>query len=708
MTQVDELLATSVRRFALAVAALVALALPSVYALISYRDFTDALDFKARIKASALVDSIAANPATWMYAENRLTGIIARQPIPLRDEQVEVFDSSGELLARAGNAPAAPVLGRTYPLYDADREVGRIVVSGSLHPLARPALASLILGLLLALLVFAVLKTLPLRALGRATSALTASERRFREIFENVPNIAVQGYDANRHAIYWNAASERIYGYDAGEALGARMEDLIVAEPLRARAVAAVSGMLQDGPPVFAGELTQMRKDGSPITVFSSRVVLSDGAARRDLYCLDIELTELKRTEAELREYQTRLEQKVEERTLALSIAKEAAETANRAKGTFLANMSHELRTPMNAIMGMTSLALRRAEDPKLREHLKRIDQASRHLLALIEDILDLARIDAERFTLSPVDFTLEQVWNDLRNLVDDRIAEKRLHLATDMPEEIARMPLRGDPLRLRQILLNLVGNAIKFTESGGLGVRMRVTDESAPEIGLRIDVRDTGIGIAIADQERIFAAFEQADGSMTRRFGGSGLGLAISRKLARMMGGDISLASEPGRGSTFSLSLRLARASGTHNPAALPTESRPSAAEDLAAHAGARILVAEDDPAGSEAVVELLGAVGLRVDTVADGAAALEHARHARYDLILMDVHMPVLSGIDATRAIRALPGRETTPILALTADAFDENRKRCLAAGMDDYLAKPVAPEDLYAAVLRWLRRR
>ena len=356
----------------------------------------------------------------------------------------------------------------------------------------------------------------------------------------------------------------------------------------------------------------------------------------------------------------------------------------------------------MNAIMGMTGLALRRAEDPKLREHLKRIDQASRHLLALIEDILDLARIDAERFTLSPVDFTLEQVWNDLRNLVDDRIAEKRLHLATDMPEEIARMPLRGDPLRLRQILLNLVGNAIKFTESGGLGMRTWITDESAPEIGLRIDVHDTGIGIAIADQERIFAAFEQADGSMTRRFGGSGLGLAISRKLARMMGGDISLASEPGRGSTFSLSLRLARASGTRNPAALPTEARLSAAEDLAAHAGARILVAEDDPAGSEA------AVGLRVDSVADGAAALEHARHARYDLILMDVHMPVLSGIDATRAIRALPGRETTPILALTADAFDENRKRCLAAGMDDYLAKPVAPEDLYAAVLRWLRRR
>lgn len=407
---------------------------------------------------------------------------------------------------------------------------------------------------------------------------------------------------------------------------------------------------------------------------------------------------------AELRSYQDDLEEQVEERTNALSLAKEAAEASNKAKSTFLANMSHELRTPMNAIMGMTGLALREAESPKLIDQLVKIDNASQHLLAVINDILDISKIEANRLNLEQANFQLRAVLENLRSIIGHRVAEKRLQLHLEYDSALAEIPLRGDSLRLGQILLNLTGNAIKFTDHGTITVRSEILEETPNDVLLRFEVRDSGIGIALEDQQRLFSAFEQADGSMTRKYGGTGLGLTISKRLARLMGGDIGVDSSPGAGSLFWFTARLGKASEV---APLARSSDPLTAEARlhAQFAGTRILLAEDEPINQEVSCALLEGAGLIVDLAGDGLQALELARSETYALILMDMQMPKLNGVDATKAIRVLPGYKETPILAMTANAFDEDRQICIAAGMNDHIGKPVDPNRLFETLLKWL---
>ena len=409
---------------------------------------------------------------------------------------------------------------------------------------------------------------------------------------------------------------------------------------------------------------------------------------------------------SELKRHRDHLEEIVAERTAALSIAKEAAEAANRAKSTFLANMSHELRTPMNAIMGMTSLALRRAEDPKLHDQLSAIDKASHHLLGVINDILDISKIEAERLTFEQSDFRLGAVLENLSSLIGQKARDKGLKLRIDLPPPLARLALRGDALRLGQILLNLTANAVKFTEAGSITLRVLLAEESPTSTLLRFEIQDTGIGISAEDQKRLFTAFEQADGSMTRKYGGTGLGLAISKRLAKLMSGDVGVDSQLGVGSTFWLTVRLGKSAAVVPPT--PTAANGSAEAQLLAHfAGTRILLAEDEPVNQEVSRLLLEDAGLAIAVAEDGVQAVDMAKRTRYALILMDMQMPNLNGVDATRAIRALPGYAETPILAMTANAFAEDRQICIEAGMNDHIGKPVDPDQLFETLLKWLSR-
>ncbi|MDP2196610.1 MAG: ATP-binding protein [Rhodocyclaceae bacterium] len=539
----------------------------------------------------------------------------------------------------------------------------------------------------------------------RVSRVLQASEQRFRTLFENTPGIAVQGYDSQRRVMFWNQASEALYGYSAAEALGKQLEDLIIPDEMRQNVSDAVSAWIAGGPAIPAGELVLRHKAGSPVPVFSSHV-MQTGPAGPEMYCIDISLTEQKRVEAELEQHRNNLEAQVMARTIELVDAKGAAEAANRAKSAFLANMSHELRTPMNAIMGMTGLALRRTDDPKLRDQLGKIDQASQHLLAVINNILDISKIEADRMVLEQTDFQLGTVVENLVSLAGHRASDKGLKFTVDLPADLARLNLVGDPLRLSQILLNLAGNAIKFTPHGSVTVQIRRAADNAAAALLRFEVIDTGIGIAPEVQARLFTAFEQADNSMTRSYGGTGLGLAISKRLVHMMGGEIGVSSKPDSGSTFWFTLRLPLGARAVAPAP-GFRKNETEMQIRTRFPGARILLAEDEPINREVLLCLLDAVGLQVDVAPDGQEALDLARRNRYALIMMDMQMPNLNGVDATRGIRADSLNRDTPILATTANAFDEDRQVCLEAGMNDHLPKPIDPPVLFETLLKWLEK-
>ncbi len=525
----------------------------------------------------------------------------------------------------------------------------------------------------------------------RALNEMRRSEARKQAIFEASMD-CILFTDESLRIIEFNRAAETTFGYPRREVIGKNLIDLFIPAELRERQQANVEryrGVGELGSMLGRRlETSMLRKSGESFAVEMAMqpIPLPDGSTGFAAFVRDI--TAVKRAAEQLVE------------------AKEAAESANRAKSAFLANMSHEIRTPMNAIIGMTELVLESRLDDEQRDYLQTVLESGNSLLALLNDVLDFSKIESGRVDLEEIEFNLPQCVQESIRAFMYRARQKAIGLSFEFSPDTPESVL-GDPLRLRQILVNLVSNAIKFTDQGGIRVFVQTVSMIEDTVVLRFEVADTGIGIPVDKRKKIFAEFEQADSSTKRRFGGIGLGLAICSRLVQSMDGEIGVDSEEGRGSTFyfTVSLRLPmdrpRTATTLDAAPVVLSAGSGDKADGHTTRSLRILLAEDSPANQKLALGLLRKRGHHVVVVNTGKQACEAFVAGPFDLILMDVQMPEMDGFEATLAIRTTERGTRVPIIAMTAHAMHGDRERCLRIGMDGYLAKPIRAEALFEAV-------
>ncbi|MEI7430830.1 MAG: response regulator [Betaproteobacteria bacterium] len=529
---------------------------------------------------------------------------------------------------------------------------------------------------------------------------LLEAHQRLTLQFEQAPLGFVE-WDRGFRIVKWNPAAERIFGYTCSEAMG--HDASFIFPDIETASVSRKINDLLEGVSFDRSSNQNLRKDGSIIDCRWYNSSLRDNQGQVvGVISLVEDVTERKLAQQELEHYRQHLEHLVETRTEELAEAKLVAEAANTSKSTFLANMSHEIRTPLNAIIGMTHI-LRRSELSSVQaDRLGKINIAADHLLSLINDILDLSKIEAGKVALDYVSFNIDELLGNIRSIVLDRAQAKGLVFKIEKSSSL--QGVHGDPMRLQQALLNYVGNAIKFTETGSITVRVNVQREHDDSVLIRFEVQDTGIGIPQEAVSRMFMPFEQADKSTTRKYGGTGLGLAITKRIAELMGGEVGVTSTLGVGSTFWISVCLPKRERR-------SETRPKLAEAESEqlirlrHHAKIVLLVDDEPSNLEIAKLYLEEAGLVIHCAENGADAVSKVQHNSYALILMDMQMPKMDGIEATKTIRKMPGYEGVPILAMTANAFTEDKTRCFQAGMNDFLSKPFHPNVLFGKVLKWL---
>jgi PAS domain S-box-containing protein len=535
----------------------------------------------------------------------------------------------------------------------------------------------------------------------QAEDALRASEERYRALFDRSSD-CVYIHDFTGAFLDLNDAALTFLGYTRAEIPSLSFASVLAPEHLP-RALEVLAELQTTGKQLAPRQYRLRRKTGEYVDIETSTAVLYRDGQPYALQGVARDITE-----------RLRIAQ-------ALQQAKEAAETASRAKSEFLAAMSHEIRTPMNGVLGMTGLLLETTLTPEQREYAESVKTCAEALLTIINDILDFSKIEAGKVELEILDFDLPTLLEETLQLFTKPARDKGLELGYRRDADVPTA-LRGDPGRLRQILLNLLGNAVKFTDQGKVVVEATLSHATTTQVTIRFAVTDTGIGIPPDRRARLFQSFCQLDPSMTRRYGGTGLGLVISQRLTNLMGGKIGVESEPGQGSTFWFAVPFEQQSTATQTASAPPgrdlhEQPIAVADPCPGLCEQRILVAEDNLVNQKLAVKLLEKLGYHADVAANGQEALVALSRVPYAAVLMDCQMPEMDGYTATRIIREREGavltsptsplmpRSHLPIIAMTANAMTGDKQRCLEAGMDDYVAKPIKPAELRAALGRWL---